>query len=517
MGESLAGIRRTLKLLLSVGRVSEKPYDMKVLFLRGIVIRFAWVPIVPLAVYQVAFANDDQSAFRIVLGSSSLERGLNAAFLATAFTSIIAFFTIFIFRGRPLTFPTGDNYYDIYKRLIYTDIAYLASIFLFMLSAFLMFMYANQAELDCSLFFPGIAIDKIPDAFRGGRYGQLITLAAFFGSLGIYLTIFGVKVRGAVQMDLLRANGLDGTDAASAQSLGAQEIMAHLEKRIRRRQMEVERLKLTNLGIMSLAFMFFGFGVFLFIEAAVSIPILQGFLDSHKKDLENLVAQTNRFAMVPCTAKAVITPLMGALQLSPFKAICVGAGVTSYSLIPLIWWAARRRTIIVGEEQLREVRIERDLRAYDFESNESWAESAKAEKLFRANQAQLQEYYDQNRQQNAGIFWIGIACIFISVLIVAFSIVMAGIYKESAWLVTILGAVGTIMTNVIAAIYLSMNKSITEAMNKFHQRLVRAHELFFANMVTSQIDTKVDEFKKIAQNVRAELAKEIVKNVGKDA
>ena len=52
----------------------------------------------------------------------------------------------------------------------------------------------------------------------------------------------------------------------------------------------------------------------------------------------------------------------------------------------------------------------------------------------------------------------------------------------------VVGSVGSIMTNYIAAIYLKMHSTATGNLGAFHSRLVETHQLLFGNLLASRIE-----------------------------
>ena len=75
------------------------------------------------------------------------------------------------------------------------------------------------------------------------------------------------------------------------------------------------------------------------------------------------------------------------------------------------------------------------------------------------------------------------------------------------------GAISTIMVNVVAAIYLQMNSRASDALGQFHHRLVHTNQLFLANMIASRVDNNeqrlsllTDMAKQITQATRSEPA-----------
>jgi hypothetical protein len=123
-------------------------------------------------------------------------------------------------------------------------------------------------------------------------------------------------------------------------------------------------------------------------------------------------------------------------------------------------------------------------------------EESRAEKLLRINQIQLRRYYDLNLSQNKWIFAVGVLCIFLGVGIVGvtlYLLVYFGDLNTSAdWMekamVGVVGSIGTILTNYVAHIFLSMYKEIAKSLTMFHTKLISTHKLFLANLLISRID-----------------------------
>ena len=74
-------------------------------------------------------------------------------------------------------------------------------------------------------------------------------------------------------------------------------------------------------------------------------------------------------------------------------------------------------------------------------------------------------------------------------------------------IVAVVGAVGTILVNYVAAIFLKMHTAAATALGEFHERLVGTHRLFLANVLASRIS---DDTKR--QDTLADLAKAITSN-----
>jgi hypothetical protein len=121
----------------------------------------------------------------------------------------------------------------------------------------------------------------------------------------------------------------------------------------------------------------------------------------------------------------------------------------------------------------------------------------RAEKTVRLNELQLQSYYHQNLGENRKIFWVGILCIFVGALIIALTLWVLFNFQghfpndtRAKIIISVLGAIGSILSNYIAVIFLNMHAIAANNLAKFHSRLVETHQVLFANLVASQIEDK---------------------------
>jgi hypothetical protein len=118
-------------------------------------------------------------------------------------------------------------------------------------------------------------------------------------------------------------------------------------------------------------------------------------------------------------------------------------------------------------------------------------EESRAEELLRMYQVQLRRYYDLNLGQNSWIFAIGILCILLGVSVIATTIYLVATSPAGWQVKTVLGlvgAVGSLMTNYIAAVYLKMNSATTASLTTFHTTLAATHQLFLANLLVARIE-----------------------------
>jgi hypothetical protein len=160
----------------------------------------------------------------------------------------------------------------------------------------------------------------------------------------------------------------------------------------------------------------------------------------------------------------------------------------------------------------REIDIVRDnLERHKFESEmmayEASVAQRRAEKMFRINEQLLQRHYDQNLSQGKWVFVTGIVCVVFGIAVVTgtFYAVARASGQTEALVIGAVGAVGAILSNYVAAVYLRMHASAAESLRAFHAKLVSTHELFLANLLSSSVsEARRDD-------VRCTLAVEIAK------
>jgi hypothetical protein len=154
--------------------------------------------------------------------------------------------------------------------------------------------------------------------------------------------------------------------------------------------------------------------------------------------------------------------------------------------------------VVVGFADRAKLRdLDNDLGQIEFQidlfSHKLSEEELKAEKLLRLNDFQLRRYYDLNLNQNRWVFKLGIGCIAAGVFILAVTLyVLRYMTPEPLQIVTaVLGGVGAVLTNYVAAIYLKMSASASDSLASFHGRLVETHQLMLANLLISRIEDPI--------------------------
>jgi hypothetical protein len=114
-------------------------------------------------------------------------------------------------------------------------------------------------------------------------------------------------------------------------------------------------------------------------------------------------------------------------------------------------------------------------------------------RLFKLHQIELKRYYDQTLSQSRIIFIVGIGCIVAGLSVVGATIFVLSTSMNEGTLgqqviIGSVGAVGGILANFVAAIYLRMYGQTVQSLALFHNRLVITHHLHFANFLASKID-----------------------------
>ena len=140
--------------------------------------------------------------------------------------------------------------------------------------------------------------------------------------------------------------------------------------------------------------------------------------------------------------------------------------------------------------------IEQEIRVLEIEFEmDKTAPEANAYRLFKLHQFELEKYYQYTLHNNKVLMWVGLACLTAGLgIVIASGVWVAGAQEggRADMLVAGLGAVGGILANYVAAVYLKMNAAASQALNDFHNRLVSTHHLHFGNFLASRIHTQVE-------------------------
>ncbi len=123
---------------------------------------------------------------------------------------------------------------------------------------------------------------------------------------------------------------------------------------------------------------------------------------------------------------------------------------------------------------------------------EEKADVSRARKLLLTNQRNLSSYYAINRFNSRVTITVAILCVIAGIGITIWTIqaiVGSDATEEGSKLVVAaVGAANAIMINVVAAIVLRIQATISSNVNAFHNRLVCSHDIFLANVIAAEID-----------------------------
>ena len=167
-------------------------------------------------------------------------------------------------------------------------------------------------------------------------------------------------------------------------------------------------------------------------------------------------------------------------------------------LINYIRLSNRERGI---NEEIRHLKNQIDLAKTGIDSLEQ-----RAEKLFQLHQFELEKYYKQNLSQGNRVFNAGTIFVLLGFLITGISIYLVSNSVENVRIVAILGGIGTILSDFVAAMYLRMFSDTTKASAEFQKRVATTHNLLFGNFIVSKI--KKEELR---DNALSALASELAK------
>lgn len=194
--------------------------------------------------------------------------------------------------------------------------------------------------------------------------------------------------------------------------------------------------------------------------------------------------------------------------------VAIGSAVVAYFLSPIgggyggLYAALLFLTGVLGltrrndmNSELRELRDQLDVsELLDDSSGER-----RAQQLFQVHSHQIKRYYDQALRQRGLIFLTGLLCIFAGFAVIALALRL--LTEETSLskqiVIASLGAIGGILGNFIAVVYLRMFSETIKSIGSFHDRLVFTHHLHFANFLAAKIESEELRDKTIAYMAQA--------------
>ena len=180
----------------------------------------------------------------------------------------------------------------------------------------------------------------------------------------------------------------------------------------------------------------------------------------------------------------------------PLSPLYILSGI-AYEIAPIITFLYFRTKIRRVEEEIQDLEFKIELWRYKATLQES-----RAEKLLQINDVQLRRYYNLNLNQNTRIFYLGIFCILIGILIIfvtLFLLLEVASETETKIVAGAVGAVGSLLVNYVAAIYLKIYAEASSNLSSFHSRLVETNQMWLANLLASRIEHKAERWKTISK------------------
>jgi hypothetical protein len=217
--------------------------------------------------------------------------------------------------------------------------------------------------------------------------------------------------------------------------------------------------------------------------------------------------------ILSCTVVALYTISPGALSALFPSSLWGGERIPAIASAGIIYSISLFMYALAISDRGRELDVkdledEIDLRQIRSDSLEQ-----KAHKLLRIQQSQLSRYLELVLQQSRGIFVVGIGAMLVGV-----GVVMVTIWQTRTmgpdidiWqkaIVAVIGAIGAILTNYVAAIYLKMFSDIGTAVQKSINSLSQSTNLNFANVLIANITS---------EELRNQTLKEIAVAISKPA
>lgn len=188
--------------------------------------------------------------------------------------------------------------------------------------------------------------------------------------------------------------------------------------------------------------------------------------------------------------------LLGAGRGPALGAFAYGAGIL------IVGWMAFSPKEI--ELEMRQVEDELDLLGIGDTSREQ-----RAQKLLKLHQSELKRYYDQTLRQSSIIFVAGLGCILLGFVVIGGSLYVVwhspGGEMNQKLILGGLGAIGGVLSNFVAAMYLKMFTQTVLSLTEFHKRLVSTHDLYFVNFLTAKISYKWNRYNTVLEEIATDM------------
>jgi hypothetical protein len=245
-----------------------------------------------------------------------------------------------------------------------------------------------------------------------------------------------------------------------------------------------------------------------------------------QSQLDRLLARRRQYsrqrhrAVMLLVAPLMIIPVTGVVALaipdSSFLAGAFGGYALLFAALGFAGWSINGTQLADADADIRQLTDEIDLREIATDDREP-----RAQKLFQAHSSEIKRYYDQALRQAKNVYFVGVFSIGLGVAVIAATFIL--ILNDSAsssdqqWIIGALGAIGAVLANFIAVIYLRMFSDSIQALTGFHGRLVLTHHLHFGNFLVAKIEDDDLRDKTLAEMADAVSAEKLPDGSGFDA
>lgn len=241
----------------------------------------------------------------------------------------------------------------------------------------------------------------------------------------------------------------------------------------------------------------------LLVETPGMVQAFTGMLDpvEAKRDETRLVQQRTQRRQLKVARAAAFTLLAVAavvfLYAMSWELSRRGWATGVLLLLVLSVWILYFFSTSDKDDDIRRLEIE-------IEIKDDLATPAKAFRLFQLHQVELDRYYRHTLFNSRILMVVGLLCLVAGLGLVggaawfvwkqptagaaATAAAPGAPVRQVDWIVAALAAIGGILTNYVAAMFLKMHAAASQALNDFHNRLVSTHHLHFANFLVAKID-----------------------------
>jgi hypothetical protein len=216
----------------------------------------------------------------------------------------------------------------------------------------------------------------------------------------------------------------------------------------------------------------------------------EGRLRERQEKLRNQrdVTSRTRTAMLGLASVMILGGPLLSLILPRGDTRPVIAALVAYGLLALLVGLVSGQRSKTASEELVDVNNELDLLELVHDDRER-----RATKLLQVNQLDLKRYYDQALRQGNQISYVGFGCILagFAIIGVAFWLIADHPTRPLSEQIVVggLGAIGGVLSNFIAVIYLRMFSETIKTVGHFHGRLVGRDRINFGNLLAAKIQT----------------------------